>query len=243
MAIHSTAIVDPAAELGRHVSIGPFSIIHRAAKIGDGSTIGSHCVIGYGESDDDDPVEIGSGATIRSHSVLYCGSSFGPLLQTGHSVTIREGTRAGTNLRIGTLSDIEGHCSIGDYARFHSNVHIGQQSTIGDFVWIFPFVVLTNDPHPPSNTMIGVTVEDFAAIGTMSVVVPGVTIGHDSLVAAGAVVTADVRAGSIAAGVPAKDRGDASNIRLSGTDEPAYPWRQHFRRGYPKDITDTWNVD
>jgi UDP-3-O-[3-hydroxymyristoyl] glucosamine N-acyltransferase len=68
------------------------------------------------------------------------------------------------------LSDLQGHCEIGDYVRFHSNVHIGQKSKIGNFVWIFPYVVLTNDPYPPSNNLVGVTVHDFAAIATMSVI-------------------------------------------------------------------------
>lgn len=66
---------------------------------------------------------------------------------------------AGKNLQIGTLSDLQGHCEIGDYVRLHSNVHI--KSVPGNFVWIFPYVVLTNDPYPPSDSLVGVTVQDF----------------------------------------------------------------------------------
>src|SRR5581483_1539376 len=113
-------------------------------------------------------------------------------LTTGHRVTVREGAQAGKNLQIGTLCDIQGHCTIGDYVRFHSNVHIGQRAKIGNFVWIFPYVVLTNDPHPPSDVLIGVEVEDFASIATMSVILPGVKVGTHSLVAAHSSVSRDV---------------------------------------------------
>ena len=116
--------------------------------------------------------------------MFYNGSVFGERLITGHRVTVREKTFAGKNLQIGTLGDIQGHCTIGDYVRFHSNVHIGQKSLIGNFVWIFPYVVLTNDPHPPSETLIGVTVCDYAAIATMSVILPGAVVAKGVLVGA-----------------------------------------------------------
>jgi acetyltransferase-like isoleucine patch superfamily enzyme len=123
-------------------------------------------------------------------------------------------------------------------------VHISQKSDIGDFVWIFPFVVLTNDPHPPSDGFLaGVTVEDYAVIATMTVILPGLTIGRSALVGAHSMVNRDVRPGAVVAGAPAADRGDASAIQLRNGSGSAYPWHRHFRRGYPEDVVAGWDAE
>jgi acetyltransferase-like isoleucine patch superfamily enzyme len=240
--IHATALVSPQARLGRNVTIGPFSIVHDNVEVGDDSIIESHCEIGYPTPRADGKVlTIGPNARIRSHSVFYEGSTFGPKLVTGHRVTAREGTVAGECLQLGTLCDIQGTCTIGDHVRFHSNVHIGQLSRIGSFVWIFPYVVLTNDPHPPSNHLVGVQVEDYAAIATMSVILPGVRIGRGALVGAHALVDKDVPADTVVAGSPAHVICATSRIKLKdGTDRPAYPWTTHFHSGYPEHIVKEW---
>src|SRR5262249_42641272 len=147
--------------------------------IGDNAVIGSHCEIGVPTSlAEGQPLIIGAGAQIRSHSVFYEGSTFGDNLVTGHRVTVRERTIAGADLQLGTLSDVQGDCEIGNYVRTHSNVHIGKHSKVGDFVWIFPYVVLTNDPHPPSNVQLGCEIGSYAALATMSVILPGVKVGE-----------------------------------------------------------------
>lgn len=243
--IHPTALVSPQARLGEGVSIGPFTTIHDNVEIGDGSSIGGYCELGVPSGlSDGSPLRIGPSSVIRSYSLFYEGSRFGPRLTTGHRVTVRELTVAGENLQIGTLSDIQGHCVIGDYVRFHSNVHIGQASRIGSFVWIFPYVVLTNDPHPPSDTKIGCVIEDFAAIATMSIVLPGVTVGSGALVGAHSNVTRDVAPDTIVGGSPAKLLCATDKVRLkSDPARPAYPWRRHFHRGYPEQITAAWREE
>lgn len=240
--IHKTASVSPKAKLGKNVTIGPFTIVHDNVEIGDDTTVGSFCELGVGSRlADGSPLRIGPNSLIRSHSVFYEGSVFGEGLITGHRVTIRERTIAGENFQVGTLGDIQGHCTIGNYVRFHSNVHIGQKAVIGNFVWIFPYVVLTNDPHPPSNTLIGVTVEDYAAIATMSVILPGVRIGQGSLVGAHSSVAKDVMPETVVVGSPAKEICPVQSIKLKGSaSASAYPWRRHFHRGYPKEIIEEW---
>ena len=241
--IHSTAFVSPEASIGPGVEVGPFSVIVGQTRIGARSRIGSHCVIGEPSDLAQGSLEIGHDSLIRSHSVLYEGSTFGPRLETGHSVIIREGTTAGENLRVGTLSDIQGDCSFGDYVRLHSNVHVGKLSRIRDFVWIFPYTVLTNDPTPPSDAAHhrGVTVEAFAVISAMCCLSPGVRIGSSSLVGAMSVVTRDVSSGVIVRGSPAREVGPASDVKLrDGSDRSAYPWFTHFRRGYPEELVDRW---
>jgi acetyltransferase-like isoleucine patch superfamily enzyme len=240
--LHHTALVDPGARIGEGVEVGPFSIIHADVELGPGSVVGSHCELGHpAAAGDVGPLRIGAGALIRSHSVLYAGSTFGEALQTGHRVTLREGIQAGPDFRIGTLCDLQGDATFGRHVRLHSNVHIGRGSTVQDFVWIFPYVVLTNDPHPPSDGFhVGATIEQFAVVATSSVVLPGVRVGEGSLVAAHALVREDVPPGTICAGVPGKVRGSVEKVPLTDGSGPAYPWRRHFHRGYPADVVKGW---
>jgi len=240
--IHPTAIISAGARIGAGVRIGPYTIIHENVEIGENTEIGSHCEIGCPTRlSDGRTLKIGKDSLIRSHSIFYEGSEFGEQLVTGHRVTVRELTIAGLNLQIGTLSDVQGNCRIGDYVRLHSNVHVGQRSAIGNFVWLFPYVVLTNDPHPPSDVCIGAKISDYAAIATMSVILPGVTVGERSLVAAHSCVKADVASDTVVGGSPARFLCATSRIRLQdGTERNAYPWTAHFHRGYPEAMVKRW---
>ena len=120
-------------------------------------------------------------------------------------------------------------------------VNIPKTARIGNFVWIFSHTVLTNDPHPPSDGFLqGPKVDDFAVIATNCTILPGVKIGKGALVGAGCVLNRDVSDDMIAVGNPAKIIGPTSRIKITGTDTPAYPWRYHFHRGYPKEVVDAW---
>ncbi len=242
--IHPTAIVSPEAKLGKNVVVGPFTIIHPATQIGDDSRIDGHCEIGYPTPlAEGKALVIGANALIRSHSVFYQGSTFGDGLVTGHHVTVREQTVAGEGFQIGTFADIQGHCSIGRHVRTQSSVTIGQKSKIGNFVWLFPGVLLTNDPNPPSSDICGVLVEDFVVLAVKATVLPGVRIGAGSFVTAHSLVGLDMPADSLVSGVPAKRMCRASDMRMK--DDPrqkAYPWFKRFDRGYPAEIIDEWKA-
>lgn len=239
--IHSTAIVSKKATIGDNVKIGAYTIIYDNVEISDNTIIEAFCEIGVSNHlSNGEKLYIGANSHIRSHSIFYEGSVFLDSLVTGHRVTVREKTKAGKNLQIGTLCDVQGHCEIGDFVRFHSNVHIGQQSKIGNYVWIFPYVVLTNDPHPPSNILLGVTVEDYAVIATMSVVLPGAYIRKGCLIGAHSSIKGDTEENMIYAGSPAKKICSTSKIKLYDGSGDAYPWRKHFHRGYPEDLVRTW---
>ena len=177
--VHPTAIVSEEAVLGQRVTVGAFAVVNAGVTLGDDAVVGTHCVLGEPPTDfylsssyTHTELNVGERSRIRSGSILYSGSDIGSDFETGHRVTIREGTQIGHHTRVGTLSDIQGDCRIGNYVRLHSNVHIGQKSRVNDFVWIFPYSVLTNDPQPPSYSLLGVTVEEFAVIATMVVVLP-----------------------------------------------------------------------
>ncbi len=239
--IHPTAQVAPGVVLGAGVEIGPFAVIHPGVELGDGGFVGAHCELGVPLGGGRLPADgnngrlvIGAGATIRSGSILYTGSHFGARLECGHRVTIREHTQAGENLRVGTLSDIQGDCRLGNFVRLHGNVQIGKGSDLGNYTWIFPFVVLTNDPHPPSDHLLGVTMEDFAVLGAHSVVLPGVRLGRESVVGAGSVVRSDVAPGVLVSGSPARKLCMAAIVRdKTNPARKAYPWKDVFDRGMP----------
>lgn len=240
--IHETAIVSASAKIGAGVSIGAFSIIHDSVVLEENCEIDSFCELGHPTPlADGEPLLIGRGARIRSYTCLYAGSRFGPGLVTGHHVTARDGNVAGEGLQIGSYSDLQGRSRFGDYVRMQTGVFVGRTSVVGSYVWLFPFVKLLNDPHPPSEVLLGPTVEDFAALGGGSVILPGVRVGRDSLVGAGSVVKDDVAPGALVAGNPARFIRSASSIVLrDGSQAPAYPWRRHFHRGYPPDVVKEW---
>jgi acetyltransferase-like isoleucine patch superfamily enzyme len=241
MSIHPTAIVSPKARLGVGVSVGAFSIIRDNVALGDDSNVGPFCDLGFGQSE---TLFIGSDSIIRSHSIIYGGTKIGRNFASGHHVTIRENSLIGEHFQIGTYGDIQGHCRIGNFTKFHSNVHIGQHADIGNHVWIFPFCVLTNDPHPPSEVQIGVVINDFAVIATMSVLLPGVNIGEGALVGASSLVNKNVPKDQIALGNPIKVLGPTSKILLKdGSLKPAYPWRRHFHRNYPEEMISLWKEE
>jgi acyl-[acyl carrier protein]--UDP-N-acetylglucosamine O-acyltransferase len=241
MNIHPTTIVSEKALIGENVKIGAFTIIYDNVEIASNTIIEAFCEIGVSNHlSNGKKLYIGADSHIRSHSIFYEGSIFLESLVTGHRVTVRENIKAGKNLHIGTLSDLQGDCEIGNYVRFHSNVHIGKNSKIGNFVWIFPYVVLTNDPYPPSDFLLGVTVEDYAVIATMSVILPGAKIASGCLIAAHSSVKGLTESDMIYAGAPAKKVCPTSRIKLNDKSGSAYPWRKHFHRGYPEEQVKQW---
>lgn len=243
--IHPTAIVEDGAQLGADVTVGAYSIIHKDVQLGDGSIIGSHCEIGVPTPRaKDKKLVIGNGAHIRSHSVFYAGSTFGEGLVTGHRVCVREGTQAGAHLQIGTASEIQGDCTLGECVRMQSNIFIAQKSVVGNYVWLLPYAMLTNDPTPPSDDWEGCVIADYATISARAVIMPGVTVGTHALVAASACVTKDVPPHMLVAGVPAKVLKRVEEItRKGGAEGAAYPWPTHFTRGYPEAVTAAWRKE
>lgn len=239
--IHPTALVNSDATIAPDVEVGPFTIIHANTTIGGGARLGSHCEVGLPTPRAQGRrLKIGAGSLIRSHSVIYEGSDLGDFLETGHHVTIRENVVAGANLRVGSWGDIQGDSSIGDYVRMQSNVFIAQGSTVGSFVWLYPFVVFTNDERPPSEGPYqGPFVESYAVVATKATLLPGIRVGRHAYIAAHSLVTSDVPSGTFVKGCPAKRVGPVSAMTTADGSQ-AYPWPQRFTRGYPREVTDMW---
>lgn len=151
---------------------------------------------------------IGAHAVIRSHSVIYAGSVIGDDFQTGHAVLIREENEIGSNVSIGSHTIVEHHVKIGNNVRLHSNVFVPEFSTLEDGCWLGPNVVVTNARYPQSHkvkeSLRGAHIKRGAKIGANATLLPGVVIGENALVGAGAVVTRDVPDGAVVIGNPAR---------------------------------------
>ena len=134
------------------------------------------------------------------------------------------------------MSDIQGKVSFGNYCWLHSSVFIGQKSVIGNFVFIYPYVVFTNDPHPPSYICTGPRIGDYTQIASGTVLLPGIRIGGNSLIGANSIVTADVEDFSVVMGNPAKFKCDIREIQSKENNNVRhYPWMYNFSRGMPWD--------
>lgn len=150
---------------------------------------------------------IGDNAIIRTGTVIYDGVRIGNNFKCGHKVLIREHTGIGHNVKIGTGTIIEGNTHIGSDTNIQSMVFIPTQSWIGDNVFIGPRVTFTNDKYPPTGKpkLMGAVVEDGAVIGAAAIILPGIKIGKNAFVAAGALVTKNVPDNMMAIGSPAKN--------------------------------------
>jgi acetyltransferase-like isoleucine patch superfamily enzyme len=138
------------------------------------------------------------------------------------------GCSIGAGSRIGPFVEIQRGATIGERCKIQSHSFICDGVDIADEVFVGHGVLFTNDKYPRSTTVSGelqsaddwelvpTFVEKRASIGSGAVILAGVRIGENALVAAGAVVTRDVPAGATVAGVPARPLGD----RPSGGSGP-----------------------
>lgn len=230
-------IVADKAEIGRDVSIGVGTVVHKNVVIGDGTCIGPNVVIGeplpdaYGPADyENPPTLIGHESIIRSGTVVYAGCTLGKGLATGHNAIIRENTVCGEKCSFGTFSTSDGDVNIGDRCRFHYYTHICKTAEIRNDVWMFPRSMLLSDMHPPCGRCVeGPRLLDRAVIGSAATISPKVKIGEDAVVAAASMVTKDVPEGMLVMGVPAKPVCKVSEIRCKeGILEHPYPWKDHY---------------
>lgn len=231
--------ISESAKIGANVRIGDNSVIYDNVSIGDDSVIGNNCVIGEptegyynSNSHQNEHTVIGKHALIRSHAIIYDGVTIGDNFQTGHRITIREKSVIGSNCGIGTNCDLQGYLTVGDHCHFHSEVHVCQFSSIGDFVFIYPGVVLANDKHPPTEFVKGPTIRNYTQIGIQSSIIGDINIGTNCLIGAASVLTKGFEDYSFIIGSPAIRKGDVRELK-SESGEPLYPWKNRFSRGMP----------
>ena len=131
-------------------------------------------------------------------------AKIGDNVKIWHFAYVGENTEIGDNVKIGSLAHVDYDVKIGNNTMIEGLVYIPPLSRIGKNVFIGPSASLTNDPFPPSEKLIGVTINDNAIIGSKAVIKAGVTVGENSVDAMGSVVPKDVPPNTVVGGGPAK---------------------------------------
>ena len=155
------------------------------------------------------PLEIGAGAAICSGAVVYAGTALGPDVIIGDQASVRERCTLGEGVVVGRGVCVENDVPIGAFTKIQSNSYITAYSELEDHVFIAPCVTTTNDNFmgrtEERHALIkGAIIRRGARVGGGVVILPGIEIGAEAFVAAGALVTRDVPAGKLVAGLPAQ---------------------------------------
>ena len=204
-------------------------VIHSGTKIGNGVRIDANSVIGkqplrskrsiFKSDKTYEPAVIGDECLIGAQVIIYTGCKIANNVLIADSAAVREDVTVGEYTIIGRSCTIENVSSVGKKCKLETNSYITAYSTIEDFCFIAPGVVTTNDNYLGRTEerfkhFKGVTVRKGGRIGGAAVILPGIEIGEDALVAAGAVVTKNVPARMIYIGSPAKELRPVSKEQL-----------------------------
>ena len=229
-------------KLGVNVRIGDNTIIYDNVEIGDNTVICSNCLIGeptgtyYRDSNyENQPLVIGKNSVVRSNTIIYAGTTIGDGLQTGHHTIIRENNKLGNGCVVGVYCNILPDCTIGDGVHFHSYDSIAEGSEIGNFCYFYPFVTVTDDPTPPSNSWLKCVFGEFTVVASNAFIMPGTVIGRHCLVSAQASCRGKYPDFSLIAGSPAKVAMDLRKAPIINreTKKRQYPWPYNFERNMP----------
>ena len=229
--VHPSAAIDPGALLGEGcvlgagVTIGPgcrvghHVVIHDGTRIGRDVRIDDHATLGKlpmraansatTREQELPPLTVGDTCIVGTGVVLYRGATIDARVLMADLCTVRENVTIGRGTIVGRGVTIENFCVVGRYCKLESECYITAYSTLEDRVFVAPGVVTSNDNYVGRTAerfkhFKGVTVRKGGRIGAGVVLLPGVTIGEDALVAAGSVVTKDVEARTIVMGAPAR---------------------------------------
>lgn len=155
------------------------------------------------------PVNIGDNTIIGANSVIYSDVVIGKNCLIGDGVHIREGVVIGDNCIVGIGCKVGARTTISDYTRVMDLTNVASDAFLGKYVFIGPGVMMGNDNSMgrfstgDGLSYTGPVIEDFVTIGMNATILPGIKVGTDSVVGAGAVVTKEVPPAVIVKGIPA----------------------------------------
>jgi acetyltransferase-like isoleucine patch superfamily enzyme len=165
-----------------------------------------------------DKVSIGEGVLIGGHVVIHSGVSIGPGARIGDHAQIRDRAEIGGGTTVGSYVCVDPGVVVGERVSIQTRCYVTGGTTIEDDVFVGPGVTLTNDNtmdrHGPEFEFEGPTLRRACRIGGGSTLCPGVEIGEEAFVAAGAVVSADVPPRTVVMGVPARAVREVSEADL-----------------------------
>lgn len=145
----------------------------------------------------DSSAVLGEGAVVREFAIIRAGVVLGDRVKVGNYTIL-----CGAPLEVG------------DDTRLNAFVYISNGTTIGKSCFVGPGAMTLNTLYPQSKdkTIYPVDIKDRVKLGARVVVMPGVTIEHDALIAAGSLVTKDVPAFAVMMGSPARVVGDIRDL-------------------------------
>src|SRR5437660_8375919 len=198
--IHETAIVYPGTVLGEGVKVLEYAVVGKQPSLSPRSTAKREPL---------PPAEIGAGTIVSTGAVVFAGAKVGARVILGDQSCVRERVSVGDDVVIGRGSLVENDTTIGAMTKIQAEAYITAYSTLEEHVFIAPCVVTTNDnfmgrTERRHELIKGPTIRRGARIGGGAVLCPGVEIGEEAFVGAGAVVTKDVPPRKLVVGSPAR---------------------------------------
>ncbi len=199
-------------EAGQNVVIYPGTVIGDGCKIGDNVVLGKQPSLSprsTARQEELPPLELGTETVVAAGAVVFAGTTIGARVVIGDQACVRERCRIGDDVVIGRGSLVENDTSIGQLTKIQANAYVTAYSTLEDNVFVAPCVVTTNDNFMGRTERRhalrkGPTIRRGARIGGAAVLLPGIEIGEEAFVGAGAVVLGDVPARAVMVGNPAR---------------------------------------
>jgi len=205
--------------VGKGCRIGHHVVIHPDTVVGDNVRVDDHAVLGKlpmkaansatTREQQLPPLAVGELSIVGTGVVLYRGASIDAKVLMADLCTVRENVTIGRGTIVGRGVTVENFCTVGRYCKLESECYITAYSTLEDRVFVAPGVVTSNDNFVGRTAerfkhFKGVTVRRGGRIGAGAILLPGITVGEDGLVAAGSLVTRDVPPRTIVRGAPAR---------------------------------------
>jgi acetyltransferase-like isoleucine patch superfamily enzyme len=168
-------------------------------------------------------VRIGAGVLLGGHVTIHAGAKIGDGARVGDHAQIRERAHIGAGATVGSFASVDPEVFVGRRASVQTRCYLARGSTIEDDAFLGPGVTLANDDtmgrHAAGVRLVGPTLRRACRVGAGVVICPGIEIGEEVFVAAGAVVAADVPARAVVMGVPARV------VREVGDEDLLERWR------------------
>jgi acetyltransferase-like isoleucine patch superfamily enzyme len=198
--VHPTAIVYPGTVLGNGVKVLEYAVVGKQPTLSPRSTA---------KREELPPAEIGDGTIVSTGAVVFAGAKVGARVILGDQSCVRERVAVGDDVVIGRGSLVENDTTIGAMTKIQADAYITAYSTLEEHVFIAPCVVTTNDDfmgrtERRRELVKGPTIRRGARVGGGAVLLPGVEIGEEAFIGAGAVVTKNVEPRMLVVGNPAR---------------------------------------